>query len=69
MKRSFVDTSVYAARNMARDGNIDNKYWHDKSNEERLAAAAAMIAVAFNEPDFLQKKMDKSIFSSRKHPL
>lgn len=66
MQRKFVDTTVYSARNMKKDGNIDFGYWHDKSHEEKLKAAASMIAVAFQEPFFLTKKVDRSIFSARK---
>jgi hypothetical protein len=67
MKRRFVDTSFIVSRNLERDGNIDFRYWHDKSNEEKLRAAGVMISVAFNEPDFFKKRMDKTIFSARKH--
>ena len=66
MQRKFVDTTVYSARSMQKDGNIDFGYWHDKSHEEKLSAAANMIAVAFQEPLFLTKKVDRSIFSARK---
>jgi predicted RNA polymerase sigma factor len=66
MVRKYVDTTIYDARNMAKDGNIDFKYWHDKSIEEKLTAAAQMIAVAFNEPFFLEKKIDRTIFYARK---
>jgi hypothetical protein len=69
MKRRFVDTSVFKASKMERDGNIDYGYWFDKTNEERLKAAAVMIAVAFQEPDFLKGKVDRTIFSCRKHKL
>jgi hypothetical protein len=66
MRRRFVDTTVYEARNMQRDGNIDFGYWHDKSNEEKLSAASQMTAVAFKEPLFARKKVDRTIFSARK---
>jgi hypothetical protein len=67
MKRSYVDTAEFSASNMVKDGNADRQYWFTKTNEEKLLAAATMIAVAFREPDFLQKKVDRHIFSSRKH--
>ena len=67
MQRKFVDISVYSVRSMQKDGNIDFKYWHDKSNEERLIGAASMISAAFSEPFFLNKKVDRTIFSARKH--
>ena len=69
MKRKYLDTTVFKASNMAADGNIDYKYWFDKSNNEKMKAAASMTAIAFNEPNFLQKKVDRSFFSNRKQLL
>lgn len=68
MKRRFVDASVFESRNMERDGNIDYQYWFDKTLEERLLAAAIMTAVAFREPDFLLKKVDRTLIKARKQP-
>ncbi|MBY0482373.1 MAG: hypothetical protein K2Q21_13520 [Chitinophagaceae bacterium] len=51
---------------MSKDGNIDFGFWFDKTNEEKLSAAARMIEVAFQEPMFLKKKVDRQIFSARK---
>jgi len=67
MKRQYVDVDHFESRNMAEDGNIDYRYWHDKSNEERVRAASIMTSAAFNEPDFFSKKVDRTIFSARKH--
>lgn len=67
MKRRFLDITVFEARSMERDGNIDHNYWHDKTIEERLQAAAIVTAAAFGEPDFLKKKVDRTIFTARKH--
>ncbi len=69
MKRKYVSLDEFQSRNIAKDGNIDYKYWHDKSNDERLIAAGVMISAAFSEPDFFKKKVDRSIFSARKHRL
>lgn len=69
MNRKFLDTTFFEARKMEIDGNIDYQYWFDKSAEEKLQAASTMIAVAFKEPNFLKTKVDKTIFSSRKHTL
>ena len=66
MGRKFVDTTVYSARNMAIDGNIDRGYWLNKTNKERLAAATRMIEAAFGEPLFTQKKLDRTLFTIRK---
>lgn len=67
MKKMFLDRTVFEARNMEKDGNIDNNYWHDKTVEEKMQAAAIVTAAAFGEPDFLKKKVDRTIFTSRKH--
>ena len=69
MPREFVDTTIYEARNMEKDGNIDFGYWHDKTIEEKLSAAVQMIAVAFGEPFFTTNKVDRAIYSARKQSL
>lgn len=66
MKRTFVDTGVISSRKMSKDGNIDYQFWFDKSIEERLAAAVAMIEVSFNTTNFTAQKVDRNIFSSYK---
>ena len=66
MHRKFVDTGTFEARNMEKDGNIDLGYWHNKTIEERLRAAAQMTAVVYNEPLFITKKVDRTIFSAGK---
>ena len=67
MRKMFLDRTIFEARNMEKDGNIDNHYWHDKTIEEKMEAAAIVTAAAFGEPDFLKKKVDRTIYSSRKH--
>jgi len=67
MRRKYVDIDITQSRNLEKDGNIDFKYWHDKSNNDKLRAAGIMTSVAFNEPDFFKKRMDKTVFSARKH--
>ena len=69
MKRRFIDTTVFSARKMEEDGNIDRGYWLNKTSDERLAAAARMIEVAFQEPAFLSKKVDRSIINIRRRTL
>jgi len=69
MPRKFIDTTIFEARNMEKDGNIDFGYWHDKTIEEKLRAAVQMIAVAFNEPFFATTKIDRTIYSVRKQSL
>ncbi len=69
MKRKFLDTTVFSARKMERDGNVDRGYWLNKTVGERLEAAARMIEVAFQEPLFLSKKVDRSIFEIRRRTL
>ncbi len=69
MEMPRMDKTVFRAYSMAKDGNIDYEYWFDKSNEEKLQAAAITIAAAFGEPDFLNKKIDRTVYSARKHKL
>ena len=58
---------IFRAYKMEEQGNIDFKFWHNRSPEERMAAAATMTEVAFRVPNFLKGKVDRSIYSSRKH--
>ena len=69
MNRNYVDIEVYESRSLADDGNIDYQYWFKKSNEERLHAAGVMTSVAFKEPDFFKKKIDRKLFTARKQLL
>ncbi len=69
MKRRYVDIDIFESRNIVSDGNVDYKYWFNKTNDERVHAASVMTSVAFREPDFFSKKVDRSIFSVRKHSL
>jgi hypothetical protein len=62
-----VDKTFYKASKLEEQGNSDFQYWFDKTIEERFGAAMIMIAVSFREPDFLRKKVDRTIFSARKH--
>jgi hypothetical protein len=65
--RAYTDTSAFEARNMVKDGNADFQFWFDKSIAERLQGSAVMIAVAFREPNFMKGKVDRTIYSSKKH--
>ena len=67
MKRKFVDTEIYESRNMEQDGNIDYKFWHNKTNDERVRAAGIMTSVAFRDPFFFKNKIERTIYSTRKH--
>jgi len=67
MQTNRIDKTYFTASKMERDGNADYRFWFDKTIDERLAAAATMIAVSFKEPDFLIKKVDKTFFTARKH--
>ena len=69
MKRKYVDLEVYESRNMLKEGNIDYRNWFHKSREERLHAAGVMTAVALGEPEFFKKKLDRTLFTARKHSL
>ncbi len=69
MPRNFVDTSIVEMRNMEKDGNIDHFFWHSSTIQERLKAAAAMISVAFQAPDFLKQKVDRTYIVQKKRAL
>ncbi|MFN4286249.1 MAG: hypothetical protein ACK4E8_09830 [Lacibacter sp.] len=58
---------IYKAYKMEKDGNIDFQYWQSRTPEERLAAAAIMIEVAFKVRNFFKGKVNRSFFSFRKH--
>ncbi|HMO32768.1 MAG TPA: hypothetical protein PKE63_09365 [Lacibacter sp.] len=59
---------MYKAYKMEKHGNIDFQYWHHRTPEERMAAAAVMTEVAYRVSDFLKGKVDRSVYKSRKHP-
>jgi hypothetical protein len=61
-----VDKTFFKASKLEVKGNSDYQYWFDKSIEERLAASIIMTGVSFREPDFMKKKIDRTIFSARK---
>jgi hypothetical protein len=68
MQHAFtrVDKTIFKASKMEEQGNADFQFWFDKSVEERLVAAAIMISVCYREPEFMKKKVDRTIFSARK---
>lgn len=61
-----VDKTFYTASKLEEKGNSDFQYWFDKSVRERLTAAVEMIRVSFREPNFIFKKVDRSVFMCRK---
>jgi hypothetical protein len=65
-ERRFVDISNLGFRKMDSDGNIDLRFWHNKTIAQRIEGAVTMIKVAFQEPDFVHQKVDRSIISIRK---
>lgn len=67
-ERKFVELSSLGFRKMETDGNIDLGFWHNKTLAQRIEGAITMIKVAFQEPDFIHQKVDRSIISSRKQP-
>lgn len=64
-----MDKTIFRAYKMSEAGNIDYKYWFDKTNNEKIKAASVMTAVAFMQSDFITNKVDRSIFAARKHRL
>lgn len=69
MPRKFVDTSIVEMRNMDKDGNIDRSFWHSSTIQERLRAATTMISVAFQAPNFLTQKVDRTYIVLKKRSL
>ena len=65
-ERRFVDISNLGFRKMDSDGNIDLRFWHNKTIAQRIEGAITMIKVAFQEPDFVHQKVDRSIICIRK---
>jgi hypothetical protein len=51
---------------MAKDGNIDYKFWLNKTLEEKLAAAIPMIEASYNTKNFVKQKVDRKQLSSYK---
>lgn len=63
----LVDIEYFRVGKMEKDGNIDFRYCHDKTIDERIEASAKMIEVAFRKPDFLTKKVDQTIINIRRY--
>lgn len=64
-----MDKSYFSASKLEQQGNADYQYWFDKSVEERLAAAVIMISVAFREPDFMKKLVDRTVYMAGKQKV
>jgi hypothetical protein len=64
--RKFVDISDIGFRKIEMDANIDKGFWHHKSIAQRIEAAINMIKVAYQEPDFTHKRVDRTALSFRK---
>lgn len=43
-------------------------YWLTKTVDERLAAMVVLNQFVYQAPDFVRNKVDRTLFSSRKHP-
>jgi hypothetical protein len=66
MKRAFVNVDVFGSSNMTENGNIDFRYWFNKTLEEKLAASVTMIEASFNTKEFVKQKVDRKVLSSYK---
>ena len=42
-------------------------YWLTKTVDERLAAMVVLNQFVYQEPNFVKAKVDRTLFSSRKH--
>jgi hypothetical protein len=65
-QRKFVDMAELGLKKMETRGNIDLGYWHNKTIAQRLEGAITLIKVAYQEPDFIHKKVDRTALSFRK---
>ncbi|MDQ3108794.1 MAG: hypothetical protein M3R17_02775 [Bacteroidota bacterium] len=63
-----LDRTAFRATNHKEKGN-DLSYWKSKTNEERLAAAFYLNSVAYNFDINNPPRMDRTVFSMRKHRL
>jgi hypothetical protein len=62
------DKSAFVMRS-SKDKNPSINYWKDKSYEERLAAANYLNSVSYDFDINNPPKMDKTVFSMRKHKV
>lgn len=61
-----LDKTAFRAQSYKEaDNNLD--HWKNKSYSERLEAAWYLISCAYNFPIDNPPKLDKSLFSTRKH--
>jgi len=63
-----LDRTAFRMGTHATIGN-QYEYWKDKSIEERLRAATYLISVAYNYPFNNPPRLDRTVFSMRKHTL
>jgi hypothetical protein len=61
-----LDCNAFSLKNI-RKQHLQRSYWLKKSPEERLAAAAFLIAQAWGYAYEKPPRMDKTVFSMRKH--
>jgi hypothetical protein len=61
-----LDRTAFRATNHENKGN-DFSYWKSKTDAERLAAAFYLNSVAYNFDINNPPRMDKTVFSMRKH--
>ncbi len=67
MNKEFrLDRTASAALSFE-EADKEISQFHDYTWKERLVIANRLIAIAYDEPNFIKGKVDRTIFSSRKH--
>jgi hypothetical protein len=61
-----LDRTAFSVKNI-REQHLQRSYWLETSPDERLAAAGFLIAQAWGYASGNPPKMDKTVFSMRKH--
>ncbi|WP_339795184.1 hypothetical protein [uncultured Imperialibacter sp.] len=62
-----LDRTAFSAGSHKELSDKNREHWKSQSMEERLRAAAYLNSVAWNYPLDTPPKMDRSVFSMRKH--
>jgi len=63
-----LDRTAFRAGTHQELAEANKVYWQEKTIEERLQAAAYLNSVAWNYPLDNPPRMDRTVFSMRKHP-
>jgi len=64
-----LDKTAHWAGKVSEQSGRDMKYWGEKSIEERLQAAWYLTCKAYGLDPEKPLRLDKTVFSMRKHPV